>query len=118
MNKLPPDMLKMDSIYISVSIKDDREVHELNKKYLNRDCTTDVLSFPINEKQPDGTFYLGDIVVNKEQAARQSEKYGNSHEQEISELVAHGVLHLLGIHHEDDDENSVHGLKIEKDTDQ
>jgi probable rRNA maturation factor len=44
---------------------------------------------------------LGDVVVNKEQAQRQCKEYGNSVEEEIADLVGHGVLHLLGIYHED-----------------
>ena len=51
----------------------------------------------------DGEYYLGDVIVNKDQAQRQCTEYGNDLEHEISELVAHGVLHLLGVHHEDDD---------------
>lgn len=47
--------------------------------------------------------YLGDIVVSTDKAKEQAESYGNSYEQEIADLVAHGVLHLLGIHHKGDD---------------
>ncbi|MDC0449199.1 rRNA maturation RNase YbeY, partial [bacterium] len=64
--------------------------------------STDVLSFETNEVLEDGTFYLGDIIVNKEQAGRQAAEYDNSLEKEIAELVAHGVLHLLGVHHDED----------------
>ncbi len=115
MKKSLPKQLNMDDIVISVTITGDKVVQGLNKKYLERDSTTDVLSFPINEKQEDGSFYLGDVVVNKEQALRQAEKYGNDVETEVSELVAHGVLHLLGVHHHDDDENTVHGKPVKKD---
>lgn len=89
-------------IFISVSITNDKEIREMNKEYLGRDYTTDVLSFEIKEKQDDGSFYLGDVVVNKDQAKRQAKDYGNILEEEISELVGHGVLHLLGVHHEGD----------------
>ena len=88
--------------YISVFITDDKEMKNLNKEYLDRDYSTDVLSFEIMEKQEDGSLYIGDIVVNKDQARRQAKKYENDFEEEISELVGHGVLHLLGIHHEGD----------------
>ncbi len=89
----------------------DKEITTLNKKYLKRNSTTDVLSFNINEKQEDGTFYLGDVVVNVEQAKKQAERYGNTYEEEIAELVEHGVLHLLGVHHSHDDDKEVHGVK-------
>jgi probable rRNA maturation factor len=91
-----------EKAFISVYITDDKEMKKLNKEYLDKDYTTDVLSFEIKENQPDGTFYLGDIVVNKDQAKRQAKDYENDLEEEISELVGHGVLHLLGIHHEGD----------------
>jgi probable rRNA maturation factor len=115
MKKSLPEKLNMEDIVISVTITGDKAVQELNKKYLERDSTTDVLSFPINEKQEDGSYYLGDVVVNKEQALRQADKYGNDVETEVSELVAHGILHLLGVHHHDDDEHSVHGKPVKKD---
>ena len=90
------------STYISVSIVDDSEIKKLNKKYRKKDYPTDVLSFNINERREDGSFYLGDVIVNKDQAKRQAGEYGNSVEEEISELTAHGVLHLLGVHHDGD----------------
>lgn len=93
----------LGNTYISVSIVGDKEIRELNKKHRNKDVATDVLSFEINEKMEDGRYYLGDVVVNKEQAKRQAKDYDNSLEKEISELVAHGTLHLLGVHHDGDD---------------
>ncbi|HSX39615.1 MAG TPA: rRNA maturation RNase YbeY [Candidatus Saccharimonadales bacterium] len=98
-------------LYIGVKISDDAEIKAANKKYLKRDYTTDVLSFEVNEDSEDGTYYLGDVLVNREQAKRQAAKYKNTYEHEVAELVAHGVLHLLGVHHKDDDEKSVHGVK-------
>ncbi len=102
MTKKILDEHKKENIYISFSIVGDGEMKKLNKKHLGRDYPTDVLSFPINEKNEDGTYYLGDVVVNREQAERQAEKYGNDLEHEIADLAAHGVLHLLGVHHEGD----------------
>jgi probable rRNA maturation factor len=100
--------------YISITIAGDKEVQDLNKKHLGRDTTTDVLSFPVNEVLEDGTDYLGDIVVNSDQAARQMSEYGNDLEHEIAELVSHGVLHLLGVHHPHDDEDATHEVKRSK----
>lgn len=88
----------MDSLdhdtYITVKISGDSEIQKLNKKYLGKDNTPDVLSFPMNENG-----YLGDIIVNRDQALRQAKEYGNDLEHEIAELVEHGVLHLLGVDH-------------------
>ncbi len=98
-------------LYISISICGDKEIQSLNKKYFKRDYPTDVLSFNVDESIDGGKYYLGDIVVNKEQAKRQASEFENDTQHEISELVAHGVLHLLGVHHPDDDEHSVHGVE-------
>ena len=92
-----------EKTYISVSVVGSSEMRELNKKYNDLDGPTDVLSFEIKEEMADGTNYLGDVVINKDQAQSQASEYGNTLEEEISKLVAHGVLHLLGVHHKGDD---------------
>jgi probable rRNA maturation factor len=97
------DLKKDQQIHISITISNDKEIQKLNKKYLKRDYATDVLSFGVNEIQEDGSLYLGDVIVNKEQASRQAKEYDNDLEHEVAELAAHGVLHLLGVHHEGDD---------------
>lgn len=87
--------------YISVTLTGDDEVRALNKKYLGKDYPTDVLSFNIDEKMDAGGLYLGDIVINRDQAERQAKKVEKGVEKEISKLTAHGILHLLGVHHEE-----------------
>lgn len=91
------------NIFINVTFVNDSEMLELNSKYKNKDYPTDVLSFNINEKMEDGRYYLGDVVVNIDQAKRQASEYSNDTKHEIAELVEHGVLHLLGVHHEHDE---------------
>ena len=98
---------------IFVTLVGDKEIQKLNKKHLKRDYPTDVLSFNIDQTLEDGSEYLGDVVVNSDQAKRQAQDYGNTVEEEIAELVGHGVLHLLGVHHDEDDEKTIHGLKSE-----
>ncbi|OGC47549.1 rRNA maturation RNase YbeY [candidate division WWE3 bacterium RIFCSPHIGHO2_01_FULL_42_13] len=88
--------------HVSISIVGDDEMRKLNKEHLGRDYATDVLSFNVEEQTEQG-FYLGDIVVNKDQAERQAMEFDNSLEEEIAELVAHGMLHLMGMHHEGDE---------------
>ena len=84
------------NISICVSIVDDIQMKKLNKEYAGNDYSTDVLSFEIGED--DGScFYLGDVIINKDQARKQME---GTLEEEISKLVAHGTLHLLGVHHD------------------
>lgn len=112
--KEPKLLTNKKPIHISVTIADDKVLQTENKKHLKRDYTTDVLSFELKENLEDGSLYLGDVVVNREQAKRQAKEYNNTWEEEIAELVAHGVLHLLGVHHKDDDEKTVHGVKSSK----
>ncbi len=89
-------------IYISITLCDDKKMQAMNKRHLDRDYPTDVLSFNIDQQTEDG-YYLGDILVNKDQAARQAGEYENDLHHEIADLVEHGVLHLLGVHHEGDE---------------
>jgi len=97
------DLNNLDKVFINVTFVKDSEMLELNSKYKNKEYPTDVLSFNINETTEDGRFYLGDIVVNTDQAKRQAKDYDNDLKHEIAELVEHGVLHLLGVHHEHDE---------------
>jgi len=90
------------NVKISLSFVSDRLSRQLNKEYLGRDYPTDVLSFETNEVDEDGVYLLGEVVVNLDQAKRQAKDQGNSFEEEVSELVKHGVLHLLGVHHPGD----------------
>lgn len=101
---MPRLLEDQENIYIGVRITGDKVIKSLNKKYFKRDYPTDVLSFEIKQylSDPEKTYYLGDVVINKQQAERQADEYGNDIEHEISELVEHGVLHLLGIHHKGD----------------
>ena len=93
---------------ISVTVTYNEKIRELNREYRNKDCATDVLSFPIYEKKDiesrnfdtDDFAALGDIVVSAEKALEQSVLYGHSFEREIAFLCVHSVLHLLGYDHE------------------
>ena len=62
----------MSNLIISVTLTGDSQISKLNKKYLNRDFTTDVLSFKIDEETHEGETFLGDVVVNTDQAKRQA----------------------------------------------
>ncbi|MGQ9801766.1 MAG: rRNA maturation RNase YbeY [Candidatus Saccharicenans sp.] len=74
-------------------------MRSLNRKYRRLDRPTDVLSFSLQEKGPDGQLYLGDIIICPEIAARQARKQGHSLAREIEILTIHGFLHLLGFEH-------------------
>src|SRR6478672_2429619 len=88
---------------VSIAFISDRRMKELNNFFRGTDSATDVLSFPHepDEFDPD-TSNLGDIVISAEQAARQAEENRLSFENEIKQLILHGLLHLCGYNHEND----------------
>ena len=103
-DSLVPAIEETDSREFSVALISDRRMKELSKIFRGKDSTTDVLSFPHepDEFDPDSN-NLGDIVISVEQAARQAEENGLTLENEIKQLILHGVLHLCGYDHETDD---------------
>jgi len=92
---------------INVEITDNPGIQKLNKEFRGKDSPTDVLSFPMNEINPEnGLTILGDIAVSIEKAKEQSEEFNQSLEREFMFLAVHSTLHLLGYDHElseDDD---------------
>lgn len=94
---------------VSVSIIGDRRMKQLNSQYRQKDTTTDVLSFPLNDPTyhaktsfidpPDGVLRLGDIMVSFPQAVAEATEENKLVDDKIIDLVLHGLNHLLGIHH-------------------
>lgn len=88
---------------ISVAIIGDRKMHILNKKYRNLDKTTNVLSFPLAEGSsthlPAGVLRLGDVVISYPQVIKEASEEDMMVDDKIEELLKHGMLHLLGVHH-------------------
>jgi len=88
---------------ISVLIGDNDQVHALNLQFLGIDAPTDVLAFPSDETDPEtGNKYLGDIIISYPLAFHQAQAASHSIETELSLLVVHGTLHLLGFDHADE----------------
>lgn len=112
---------------VVITYTDNEEIRKLNAEFRNIDKETDVLSFPMQEfkngfptqnldveKDPEtGRIYLGDVVLSVEKAISQAEEYGHSIERELSFLVAHSILHLLGYDHINDDERKIMEQKQE-----
>ena len=89
---------------VSITLTDDETIHELNKKYRGIDRATDVLSFALRESgEPEilnaEIETLGDIIISVERAKIQAEDFGHSFLREIIFLEVHGLLHLLGYDH-------------------
>ncbi|ANE35586.1 metal-dependent hydrolase (UPF0054 domain) [Campylobacter iguaniorum] len=79
---------------------DSKEMHEINKAQRNIDKTTDVLSFPL-EYVPH--FPIGSIVINLDLVKEKADEYAHSNDDETALLFIHGLLHVLGYDHENDD---------------
>lgn len=91
-------------VELSLMVVGERKIRELEKKYFGEDKVTDVLSFPQMEGKripgDEAVLALGDVVVCYPQAKRQALRFNRLLDEEIEFLVKHGVLHLLGIHHD------------------
>ncbi|WP_241961426.1 rRNA maturation RNase YbeY, partial [Staphylococcus gallinarum] len=89
---------------LSVTFVDKDEIQEINKTYRDKDKVTDVISFALEEDEPEITGLdmprvLGDIIICTDVANEQAESYGHSFERELGFLALHGFLHLLGYDH-------------------
>jgi probable rRNA maturation factor len=92
-----------DEIEINIAIKSDRALRKLNKQYREIDSSTDVLSFPADEIDPETNLrLLGDVIIAFPVVRQQAEDANVPVEQELQLLVVHGLLHLLGYDHEID----------------
>lgn len=102
---------------VSIILTNDRNIHELNKKFRKIDRPTDVLSFAFRESDEPEILNeefepLGDIIISVERAKFQAEDFGHSFLREIIFLEVHGLLHLLGYDHMEEND------RIEMETEQ
>ena len=102
-------MEKCEGCEVSIFVVDDAEIHRLNKLYRDVDRPTDVLAFAMREGIDSdlNRDVLGDVVVSLTRAEQQARLYGHDLGLEMSLLVSHGVLHLLGYDHEKRDDLSL-----------
>ncbi|MEB6195805.1 rRNA maturation RNase YbeY [Mammaliicoccus sciuri] len=89
---------------LSISFVDEEEIQAINRDYRNKDKVTDVISFSLEEDEPeieglDMPRVLGDIIICLEVAKEQAESYNHSLSRELGFLALHGFLHLLGYDH-------------------
>jgi len=95
---------------LGMVIASQERVQQLNRNYVGRDEPTDVLAFSTTEEMgvdfppfvqpPDGILHLGEVVVSYPQAVMQAEEHQHSTKREITILIIHGVIHLLGYEHD------------------
>lgn len=90
-----------DKVELSLSIVDEEEIKRLNVKYRGENKSTDVLSFPLEDDlDPDGWLRLGDVVLCWPIVERQADERKIDIQSRAGFLIVHGVLHLLGVHHD------------------
>ncbi|NMA64950.1 MAG: rRNA maturation RNase YbeY [Clostridiaceae bacterium] len=105
---------------VYITLTDNEAIQQYNKDYRQIDKPTDVLSFPLiqyNNREPQvmpgdidpetNRLSLGDIIISVEKAEEQAQNYGHSFEREIVFLAVHGMLHLLGYDHMDEEEEKI-----------
>lgn len=104
-------------IYLSLLLTDNATIQTVNRDYRNKDKPTDVISFAYLEVEevidaPVET--LGDIVISLERVEEQAEEYGHSFQRELFYVLTHGILHLLGYDHLDEEDKKKMRAKEEE----
>ena len=106
-----------DNFEVSITIVDNKRIHEINKEYRSIDRPTDVISFAIEDNDDEFEIFfdeldddialprlLGDIFISMDKAEEQAEEFDHSIEREIGFLTVHGFLHLNGYDHQTEEE--------------
>lgn len=116
--------LENSNLWITVTLTTPRKIQEINNEYRGIDKATDVLSFPMFEKDEldekiakkdfENEDILGDIIVSVEKVKEQAIEYGHSFERELSYMIVHGFYHLMGYDHIKEDDKKVMRPKEEK----
>lgn len=110
------EKLSLEKCEFNIIFIDNERIHEINKQYRGVDRVTDVISFALEDEMDvvyENFRLLGDIYISIDKCYEQALEYGHSRQREVSFLVTHGILHLLGYDHmESDDE--VEMFKLQK----
>lgn len=94
--------LNLQEVAFNVIIINNDDIHEINKKYRNVDRATDVITFALeDDKQIETPLVrvLGDVYISYDKVISQAKEYGHSKQRELCFLAVHGLLHLLGYDH-------------------
>ena len=117
------EKLENSKLCITVTLTTPETIQEINKRYRNIDRATDVLSFPMFEKDEldkkiqendfENEDILGDIVVSVDKVKEQAIEYGHSFERELSYMIVHGFYHLMGYDHIEEEDKKIMRKKEE-----
>lgn len=110
-------------IFINIILTNPETIKKINREYRNIDKETDVLSFPMFEKEELGNllkkkdyiekYILGDIIISIQRVMEQSKEYNHSFERELAYMTVHGFYHLMGYDHMEEEEKKVMRCKEE-----
>ena len=95
---------------LNILIVDNNKIQEINREYRGKDNVTDVISFAFEDYKDieyDNFRFLGEIYISLQKARKQAEEYGHSERREICYLTVHGLLHLLGYDHMNEEDKKV-----------
>lgn len=108
------EKMENSKLYISITLTNPENIRKLNSEYRNIDKETDVLSFPMFEKEEIEEIknlqyeeVLGDIVISIDRVKEQAEEYGHSFERELSYMLVHGFYHLMGEDHIEENDKKI-----------
>ena len=93
-------LVEQENVELSLALVGNAEMQKLNAKYRRMNHPTDVLSFPMEEKLLQETRLLGDVIISVERAAEQAWERRRTLDEEMTTLLIHGIVHLLGYDHE------------------
>ena len=97
------DEEKLSECSINLKILNDHEMKNLNNKFRNKDSSTNVLSFTNEDISMEVTGNIGDIAINYEYVQRESKEYNKSFDSHMIHMLIHGIYHILGFDHENDE---------------
>lgn len=104
------EKLNSKNLYINIILTTPSNIKKVNKQYRNIDKETDVLSFPMFEKNEmykvnnDIQEVLGDIIISIERVQEQAKDYGHTFTRELAYMVVHGFYHLMGYDHMEEED--------------
>lgn len=114
------EKLKNANMYLNIILTDPEYIRKINKEYRNIDRETDVLSFPMFEKEEiediikessknkiEINEVLGDIIVSIPKVKQQAIEYGHSEQRELAYMIVHGFYHIMGHDHMSEEEKQI-----------
>ena len=118
------EKIENSKLYITITLTTPNNIQKINKEYRKIDKATDVLSFPMFEKdeleekirKKDFKYddVLGDIIISIDKVEEQAKEYGHSFERELSYMIVHGFYHLMGYDHIKEEDKKIMRPKEEK----